>query len=359
MAEPVKIGRRAFLFTPLALLAAPRKPNVVLIVARGWRGVSTPWANDPNLRAPNLKKFADGAMIFPRAYCASPTPGPARGAIETGRFPHMNGAIRDGVPLSPQEVTLEGALQTGGYNAVDGIGSLARAAAPFIARISLDPPPSAKGPAAASLQLRENVPAEVKNPRADLAAYYGGLEGIDQQLGKALAAAPGDALVIFTSDCGAQLGSHGILGNDMPFEESVRVPLAIRFPGVIAPGANEALVSHVDLLPTLLTLCGEAVFSGIQGSDISALLLATRGEEPEWVFAEGKIGTPDEWRMLIQGMDKIIVDARGELLSLFNLAADPFEMRNLALDPTQQLKQDQMLAVMRAVRSQLLDFRRR
>lgn len=254
---------------------------------------------------------------------------------------------------------MAGALGVGGYNAVEGVDSLAKAAPPFIANISLDPPRISKGPGAASLQLRENVPSEVKSPREELAAYYATLAALDQQLGKVLAAAPNDALVIFTSDCGVQLGSHGIMGNDMPFEESVRVPLAIRFSGVIAPGANDALVSHVDLLPTLMALCGEPAFEGIQGRDLSPLLLGTNGDEPEWVFAEGKIGTQDEWRMLIQGMDKIIVDGHGDLLSLFNLAEDPYEMTNRAPDPTQQLKQDQLLAVMRAVRSQLLDFRRR
>lgn len=352
------IHRRAFLLTPLALLAAERKPSVVLIVARGWRAVSTPWWNDENLDAPNLKKFADAALVFPRAYCASPSPGPARSAIATGRFPHVNGAVRDGAAVHADEITISAALADAGYRAVDGLAALGKATPPFYATVLLDAP-QATSASAAKLELRPNVPAEFKSARQDLAAYYGMLAALDEQLGQALAAAPSDALVIFTSDCGAQIGSHGIAGNDVPFEESVRVPLVIRLNGVIAPGANEALVSHVDLLPTILGLCGRAAFDGIQGRDLSPLIKGTSSDEREYVFAEGKIGTRDEWRMLIQGMDKIVVDVSGDILELYNLAADPFELLNRAQDSTLQLKRDQLLAVMRAVRAKLLDFRRR
>lgn len=331
----------------------------MLIVARGWRGVSTPWANDPDLDAPNLKKFAESALVFPRAYTASPSPGPARAAIATGRFPHSNGVIRDSAPLRTEEVTLSSVLGVAGYHLLDGIASLAKPAAPFFATITLNPPPSSKPADAKSLHLRENVPASFKTAREDLANYYGLLSDLDRQLGKALDAAPGDALVVFTSDCGAEIGSHGIAGNDVAFEESVRVPLAIRFAGVIAPGVSDLLVSHVDLLPTLLTLVGEPAYEGIQGRDLSPLLIGGSGDRPEWIFAEGRLNEHEGWRMLIQGMDKLVVDAAGDVLEMYNLAADPYEMVNRAQESAQQLKRDQLLAVMRAARSQLIDFRRR
>jgi arylsulfatase A-like enzyme len=331
-----------------------------LILARGWRGLATPWMNDPDLRAPNLQKFADSALVFPRAYTASPSPGPARAAIATGRFPHSNGEIKDGVPLRTEEVTMSAVLGVAGYHAIE---SLEKPASPFFATITLDPPGSSKPVDAATLHVPQNVPPEFKNARAALASYYGLLADLDQQLGKALAAAPNDALVVFTSDCGAQIGSHGFAGNDVAFEESVRVPLAIRFPGVIAPGISDLLVSHVDLLPTLLTLCGEPAFEGIQGRDLSPFLIGgsvgSNVDRPEWVFAEGRLGDHDGWRMLVEGMDKIVTDAAGDVLGMYNLAADPLEMVNRAEDSTQQLKRDQLLAVMRAARSKFVDFRRR
>jgi arylsulfatase A-like enzyme len=359
------IYRRAFLLTPLALLAhvraAERKPNIVLILARGWRGQAAPWMDDPDLQAPQLKKFGEGALVFPRAYTASPSPGPARAAIMTGRFPHSNGAIKDGVAMRTEEVTLSAVLAVAGYHAVSSLekDSLEKAAAPFFATVTLDPPRFSKAADSAAMHVPRNIPPDVKNARADLASYYGMLADLDQQLGKALAAAPNDALIVFTSDCGAEIGSHGIAGNDVAFEESVRVPLAIRFPGVIAPGVSDLLVSHVDIFPTLLTLCGEPAFEGIQGRDLAPFLTGGNGDRPEWVFVEGKLGDHEGWRMLVEGMDKIIVDAAGDVLGMYNLAADPFEMTNRAEDPTQQLKRDQLLAVMRTARSKFIDFRRR
>ena len=333
---------------------------MVLIIARGWREQATPWASRPDFQTPNLAKFAEGAAVFPRAYSASPSPGPARAATATGRFPHVNGVVRDGAALNAQEVTMEAVLGLAGYHTSEGLPSLAKKpAAPFYVKIQLDPPENPKPVDASKLQLPENIPSEFANAREDLAKYYGALKGIDEQLGRVMAAIPDNTVAIFLSDCGAQIGSHGIAGNDVPFEETERIPLAIRFPGVVMPGASDLLVSQVDLLPTLLALCGQPAFEGIQGRNLAPLLLGGAGERPEWVFAEGKIGDRDEWRMLVQGMDKIVVDANGEVLELYNLADDPHEMNNRAQDSSVQLKRDQLLAVMRTVRSQLLDFRRR
>jgi arylsulfatase A-like enzyme len=355
------IHRRAFLLTPLALLAAERKPNIVLIVARGWRGQATPWASDPDIQAPNLAKFAQEALVFPRAYAASPRPGPARAAIATGRFPHVNGAIRDGAPLRTEEVTIDAVLRAGGYHTGTGIEFLqSKPAAPFLADISLDPPRFSTPADAARLHLRDNIPTEAAaKARESLAKYYGSLAAMDEQLGKILSAVPENTIAVFTSDCGVELGSHGMEGDDVPFEESVRIPLAIRYPQVLTPAASDLLVSQVDLLPTLIALCGEPAFEGIQGRDLSPLLTGAKGDRPESIFAEGRIGSRDEWRMLLEGIDKIVVDANGTVLELYNLAADPYELKNRAADPSVELKRDQLLAVLRATRSKLLDFRRR
>ncbi len=348
------IDRRTFLFTPLALVAADRKPNVALIVAPGWRGQATPWANDPDLHAPNLAKFAEEALVFPHAYCADPQSGPARAAIVTGRYPHLNGAIRDGVPLRTEEVTLEAVLRAGGYHASPS--------EPFFLETTLRAPLEWKAADASKLHLRDNVPLEgAETARESLAKTYGLYSILDEQLGKTLAALdhPENTIVVFTSDCGAEIGSHGIEGNGVPFEESVRIPLAIRYPHVFTPGVSELLISQVDLMPTLLGLCGEPAFEGIQGRDLSPLLTGQKGDRPESIYAEGKIGERDEWRMLVQGLDKLVINESGEVAQLYNLANDPYELTNLAHDSGVQLKRDQLLATLRASRQRLLDFKRR
>src|ERR1700735_3067551 len=45
------LSRRVFLFSPLALLGAEKKPNVILVIARGWRGVATPWSDNTESRS--------------------------------------------------------------------------------------------------------------------------------------------------------------------------------------------------------------------------------------------------------------------------------------------------------------------
>ena len=360
------ILRRVFLLTPLALLAAAKKPNVVLMIARAWRGMDTPWSGDADVQAPNLSKFAENAVVFPRAYACDPQTGPARSGILTGRFPHVTGAIADGSPMRTEEVTLDAVLKVSGYRQLDGIEALQpNTPSPFFLGVNLDAPQLSKAADPAKLRLRDNVPHDVEQPaRKALAERYGAYADMDQQFGKVLAAldrtgAAADTIVVFTSDHGEQIGSHGIDGEGVAYEESTRVPLAIRFPRALHGDASDMLVSQVDILPTVLGLCGEPVFEGLQGHDLSPLLLGVKADRPESVFAEGNIGQKDEWRMVVVGTDKLISDAAGAVTALYNLAGDPYEMKNLAADPSMRLKRDGLLATLRATRSQLLDFKRR
>ena len=298
-------------------------------------------------------KFAKDALVFPRVYCADPSTDPARAAISTGRYPHVNGVTRDGAPLRTEEVTIEAVLRAGGYHI--------SAPQPFFLTVTLQAPMEWKSADPAKLHLRDNVPAaDAEKARQNLAKAYGLYSILDGQLGKTLAGIDAEnTIVAFTSDCGAQIGSHGIEGNGVPFEESTRIPLAIRYPHVLAPGVSELLVSQVDLMPTLLGLCGEPAFEGIQGRDLSPLLMGKPGDRPESVYAEGKLGERDEWRMLVQGTDKIVLNEAGEVTHLFNLASDPYELKNQARDSAVQLKRDQLVATLRASRQKLLDFKRR
>jgi arylsulfatase A-like enzyme len=129
------------------------------------------------------------------------------------------------------------------------------------------------------------------------------------------------------------MGSHGLDGDEVPFEESVRIPLAIRYPAKLTPGARD-LASQIDIMPTLLALCGIESPDGVQGQDLFGKA------PPEVVFAEEK----EDWRMLVRGYDKLIATPKGEVTHLFNLAEDPYELANLASDPAQKL----MLASMKA-----------
>jgi arylsulfatase A-like enzyme len=352
------IDRRTFLLTSAALAAAAElKPNVVLIVARGWRGQATPWAGDPDLVAPNLEKFAREALVIPRAYCCYPRSTPARAALATGRFPHTIGVIKDGATLPPAEVTIDAILKRAGYQTSTDLAG--NRTPPFFLRLSLDPPRLGQTYDASMIHPRQNVTSE--DTRQVLTHAYGIWRALDTELGRILRAvgAAADTIVVFTSDHGQQLGSHGIDDDDVAYEESVRIPLAIRYPRVLRPGASDLLFSQLDIMPTLLGFCGEPVPEDVQGHDLSALLRGEKSERPESLYAEGRIGQKDEWRMFVLGSDKLVINALGEVTHLFNLADDPYELTNLAHEPAMQLKRDQMAALLRTSMGKAGDFKRR
>lgn len=140
-------------------------------------------------------------------------------------------------------------------------------------------------------------------------------------------------------------------GMDTPFERSVKVPLAMCAPGLLPSRvAGEILISNVDLAPTLLGLCGLPVPESVQGRDLSDFLLGKPGKTrdlPDSVYIEGGIGKKDEWRAVIRGFDKLVMDLNGNVTHQYNVAKDPDEEMNLAQESSAQLTRDALVALIR------------
>ena len=153
--------------------------------------------------------------------------------------------------------------------------------------------------------------------------------------------APGaDTITVMTAESGD--------GEDSPSQRSVLVPLAIRWPGKLKPRvADELLISHVDILPTLLAFLGIAAPEGLQGRDLSIPIQRGQGQMPDSVYAEGRLDQPGEWRMLVRGYDKLVIRPREDATRLYNLAEDPAEEIDLAHDREHELTRDSMLALAR------------
>jgi len=149
------------------------------------------------------------------------------------------------------------------------------------------------------------------------------------------------------------LGSHGLEHKGVPYEESARVPLLMRYPRSLRGGQkNDLLISNVDLMPTLLSFAGVAVPPDVQGLDLSQQILHGTGPRPESVYCQGRLGTQGEWRMVVRGLDKFVVDRDLTLTHLYNLGQDRYEMQNLVEEAGQRTKRDEMKAI-------LLDWMRR
>lgn len=92
--------------------------------------------------------------------------------------------------------------------------------------------------------------------------YYNSLKSVDNQLVRLLdelaqLGLEDNTLVVFTSDHGEMGGAHGLRGKGpFAYEESVHVPLIIRHPDVAGGKSCVSLTSHIDMVPSLLSLCG-------------------------------------------------------------------------------------------------------
>ena len=122
------------------------------------------------------------------------------------------------------------------------------------------------------------------NLRRLIAMYYGLTTWVDDTVGRLLAALDEadrarDTVVVFTSDHGDNLGSHGLMGKGTLNEESIRVPLIFRWPEKLSPTViKRQIVSLMDLAPTLLQLAGIAPPATMQGYGAARVL---RGEVEE------------------------------------------------------------------------------
>jgi len=134
---------------------------------------------------------------------------------------------------------------------------------------------------------------------------------------------------------------------DAPSERATHVALAIRHPRLPRGKMFDFPISTVDVAPTLLALAGLEPPGEVHGRDLSAFLTAGTGGRPESIFAEGGLGTADEWRMVVRGLDKIVVRRNLELLHLFNLGEDPDEEHDLGHEIGYQLKVDELRALVR------------
>ena len=175
---------------------------------------------------------------------------------------------------------------------------------------------------------------------------------VDEGLGRILAeleesGAIDDTAIIFTSDNGFFFGEHGLsIERRLPYEESVRMPLLIRYPRIVEPATRlDALVSSIDLAPTVLDLAGASVDASIQGR--SFLPLIDRSRKPPGVTQRERVlienysdDRPFPWlldadyRAIRTGGHKLIHWVQHpELDELYDLKADPREERNLFHDP--------------------------
>ncbi len=114
--------------------------------------------------------------------------------------------------------------------------------------------------------------------------YLGCVKAVDEAVGRVLKYLDDEGLskntiVIYTSDQGFYLGEHGWFDKRWIFEESLRTPLLVRWPGVVGAGTtNTSITSVLDFAPTLLEAAGVKVPEDMQGRSLLPIL---HGEVPQ------------------------------------------------------------------------------
>jgi arylsulfatase A-like enzyme len=206
------------------------------------------------------------------------------------------------------------------------------------------------------LTLRGNVPKELEmETRRDLAGYYAHCTALDDCVGDLMTTLretglDKNTLVIFTSDHGDMLGSQGLEKKQKPWDESIRIPLLVRWPAEFFKGRKlDTVFSSEDFMPTILGLCGIKIPKTVEGVDYSGYMRG--GKNPSDGAALISCVTPfGEWESRNGGKEyrgirteryTYVRDLNGPWL-LFDNEKDPLQLKNLVGAPGQKKLQQKL-----------------
>ena len=172
--------------------------------------------------------------------------------------------------------------------------------------------------------------------------YLRHVAGVDENIGRLLAALhelglAEDTVVVYTSDNGFYLGEHCSGDKRSLYEESLRVPMLVRYPRLFGKGrVVDEMVLNIDLAPTFLDLAGVPVPKEMQGASWKEF---AAGRKPaNWrqsFFAEyykGLCEVPTCYAIRTATHKLVKYPNRPEWTEVFDLATDPYEVKNLAAD---------------------------
>src|SRR5262249_8431311 len=156
-------------------------------------------------------------------------------------------------------------------------------------------------------------------------------------------------LIIFTSDHGLALGSHGLMGKQNQYEHTANVPLVLAGPGIPAGKRFESQCALRDLFPTVCELTGVKIPESVQGNSLVPVLSGKKTEVHEVVYGyftdtQRMIRTADGW--------KLIWYPKAERTQLFNVAEDAAELNDLSAKPAHQ---ERLKRLMGSLKSWLRD----
>ena len=296
----------------VSIAMATERPNILVFLAddHGWADSSV--YGSPDAKTPSLQAMAKRGMVFDHAFVASPSCGPSRAALLSGWMPARNGAEPNHTMPRKGSLGMVKHLQDLGYEVValgkvghgreaelagfdtykdypkandrDGLRELVRT---FLLQRTSDKPlclmVGDHRPHVSWVQETSYDPSNITLPTASVdteetrqhwARYLADVTGMDAMLGDVDRMAReyfgnDDYLFVYSSDHGAQWP----FGKWNLYDTGIRTPLIVRWPGRIAADVRtRAMVSWIDILPTLIELAGGSVPKDIDGRSFANVL---------------------------------------------------------------------------------------
>jgi arylsulfatase A-like enzyme len=192
--------------------------------------------------------------------------------------------------------------------------------------------------------------------RQHLADYYAAITFLDVQVGRILDAlkATGqyeNTLIVFSSDHGLAIGSHGLFGKQNLYDHSMHPPLIMAGPGIPKGKQSAALCYLLDIFPTLGSLAGVPAPEGSEGKSLAPVLAGKQAAVRDSIFTAyrhvQRAVRDDRWKLLVY--------PQVNKVQLFDLQNDPAERKDLSGDKAHAAKVKRLLALLKDSQKQAGD----
>lgn len=198
-------------------------------------------------------------------------------------------------------------------------------------------------------------PRTPETVRKHLADYYAVITHLDSEIGRILRAVreigeEGNTIVLFSSDHGLAVGSHGLMGKQNVYEDGMKVPLLVSGPGV-PRGRSDAFMYLYDVYPTVCDLVGAPAPQGIDGKSLAPVIRGKAESVREAVLLAYRACQ----RSARRGDWKVIRYPQINRSQLFNLKDDPGESKDLAGDPAHAERLKEMTELLGALQKEYGD----
>ena len=184
--------------------------------------------------------------------------------------------------------------------------------------------------------------------RRHLHDYYSLISSMDHDISRLLDALDelsltDQTIVVFSSDQGLALGSHGLMGKQNVYDDTMKIPLLFAGPG-IQPGRSEALAYLHDIFPTVCEFVGAAKPKGIDGLSLAPVVSGRADRVREALM----LAYMDTQRSVRDSRWKLIRFPKIDRTLLFDLSTDPREVTDLSGDPANKGTIDRLLTLLAA-----------